>query len=92
MNAEEIMQIEQAHTSGLYGKQPIVFVRGKGASLFDIDGVEYIDCNSGHGVANLGHAHPKVAAAIAEQSTKLITLFETFYNDKRAKLMKIMGS
>ena len=92
MNAEEIMQIEQAHTSGLYGKQPIVFVRGKGASLFDIDDVEYIDCNSGHGVANLGHAHPKVAAAIAEQSTKLITLFETFYNDKRAELMKIMGS
>ena len=92
MNAEEIMQIEQAHTSGLYGKQPIVFVRGSGASLFDINGVEYIDCNSGHGVANLGHAHPKVAAAIAEQSGKLITLFETFYNDARANLMKIMGT
>ena len=43
MNAEEIMQIEQAHTSGLYGKQPIIFVRGKGASLFDINDVEYID-------------------------------------------------
>lgn len=92
MNADEIMEVESAHTSGLYGKQPIIFVRGLGASLFDINDVEYIDCNSGHGVANLGHAHPKVAAAIALQSTRLITLFETFYNDQRATLMKIMGS
>jgi acetylornithine/LysW-gamma-L-lysine aminotransferase len=91
MNADEIMEVESAHTSGLYGKQPIIFVRGLGASLFDINDVEYIDCNSGHGVANLGHAHPKVAAAIALQSTRLITLFETFYNDQRATLMKIMG-
>ena len=87
-----IIEIESKHTSGLYGKQPIIFVRGQGASLFDIDGVEYIDCNSGHGVANLGHAHPKVAAAIADQATKLITLFETFYNDQRAALMGKMGT
>ena len=91
MNSREIFEIESRHTSGLYSKQPIIFVKGKGASLWDIDGVEYLDCASGHGVANLGHAHPKVAAAIADQSTKLITLFETFYNDKRAELMQIMG-
>src|SRR5512146_1404011 len=83
-----ITEIENAHTSGLYTKQPIIFVRGSGASLWDIDGKEYVDCSSGHGVANLGHAHPKVAAAIAEQSTQLVTLFETFYNDKRAALME----
>ncbi len=92
LTAAEIMSMEDAHTSGLYGKQPIVFVRGQGASLFDIDGNEYIDCSSGHGVANLGHAHPKVAAAIAEQSTRLITLFETFYNDQRAALMEKITS
>jgi len=92
MNAQEIFEIEARHTSGLYTKQPIIFVRGQGASLWDIDGVEYLDCASGHGVANLGHAHPKVAAALAEQSTKLITLFETFYNDQRAALMQKMGT
>lgn len=92
MNSSEIIEIESKHTSGLYSKQPIIFVKGKGALLWDIDGVEYLDCASGHGVANLGHAHPKVAAAIADQSTKLITLFETFYNDQRAELMKKMGS
>lgn len=88
LTAEEIISIETQHTSGMYGKQPIVFVRGEGACLWDIDGVEYLDCTSGHGVANLGHAHPKVAAALAAQSQKLITLFETYCNDQRAMLME----
>ena len=84
----DIISVENQHTSGLYLKQPIVMVRGQGASLWDSEGNEYIDCAAGHGVANLGHAHPKVAAAIAEQSTQLVTLFETYYNDKRAALME----
>jgi len=88
----DIFSVENEHTSGLYTKQPIIFVRGQGASLWDINGNEYIDCSSGHGVANLGHAHPKVSAAIAEQSTQLVTLFETFYNDKRAALMDVITS
>ena len=92
MNTKQIFDVESKHTSGLYSKQPIIFVRGKGASLFDIDNVEYLDCASGHGVANLGHAHPKIAEALAEQSLRLITLFETFYNDKRAALMEKMGT
>ena len=83
----DIIASENKHTSGLYIKQPLIIVRGQGASLWDADGNEYIDCAAGHGVANLGHAHPKVAAAIAKQSTQLVTLFETYYNDKRAALM-----
>lgn len=83
-----IIETENKHSSGVYAKQPLVIVRGQGALLFDSNGGEYIDCAAGHGVANLGHAHPKVAAAIAEQATRLITLFETFYNDQRAALME----
>ena len=83
-----IIDIENKHTSGLYTKQNFAIVRGQGATLWDSEGNEYIDCSSGHGVANLGHAHPKVAAAVAEQATKLITLFETFPNDRRAALME----
>ena len=83
----DVIAAENKHTSGLYIKQPLIIVRGQGASLWDKNGNEYIDCSSGHGAASLGHAHPKVAAAIAEQSTQLVTLFETYYNDKRAALM-----
>jgi len=92
MNAQEIIDIESKHSAGTYAKQPLVLVRGEGASLFDTDGVEYLDCSSGHGVANLGHANPKVAEAIYKQASTLITLFETFPNDKRAELMKKLTS
>lgn len=88
MNTQEIIDVETKHTSGTYAKQPLVIVRGQGASLFDANGEEYLDCSSGHGVANLGHAHPKIAAALYQQASTLITLFETFPNDKRAELMK----
>lgn len=92
VNTQEILEIETKHSSGTYAKQPLVIVRGQGASLFDADGVEYLDCSSGHGVANLGHAHPKIAEALYQQASTLITLFETFPNDKRAELMKKITS
>ena len=88
MNAQEIIAIETEHTSGVYAKQSIAFVRGEGASLFDADGQEYLDCSSGHGVANLGHAHPRIAEAVYQQAKTLITLFETYPNDQRAMLME----
>jgi len=88
MNAQEIIDTEKTHTSGVYAKQTLTIVRGQGASLFDVDGVEYLDCSSGHGVANLGHAHPKIAEALYKQASTLITLFESFPNDQRAQLME----
>lgn len=87
MSSTDIIETEARHTSGVYAKQPLAFVRGEGATLWDAGGQAYLDCTSGHGVANLGHAHPKVAAAIAAQAARLVTLFETFPNDQRAALM-----
>jgi acetylornithine/LysW-gamma-L-lysine aminotransferase len=92
MNANEIIDIENKFTSGVYAKQTLTIVRGQGASLFDADGNEYLDCSSGHGVANLGHAHPKIADALYKQASTLITLFESFPNDQRAMLMQKMTS
>jgi len=88
MNAQQIIDTENKHTSGVYAKQTLTIVRGQGASLFDVDGVEYLDCSSGHGVANLGHAHPKIAEALYKQASTLVTLFESFPNDQRATLME----
>ena len=83
-----IVETENKHTSGVYAKQTLTIVRGQGASLFDENGIEYLDCSSGHGVANLGHAHPKIAEALYKQANTLITLFESFPNDQRAMLME----
>jgi len=92
LTAQEIIEMEAQHTSGLYAKQPIVFVRGQGATLWDAEGTPYLDCAAGHGAANLGHGNARVAAAIGQQAATLITLFETFPNDKRAALMVKMAS
>jgi acetylornithine/LysW-gamma-L-lysine aminotransferase len=83
-----IVEIENKYSSGVYAKKALTIVRGQGASLFDVDGNEYIDCESGHGVANLGHAHPRIAEALYKQASTLVTLFESFPNDQRAALME----
>jgi acetylornithine/LysW-gamma-L-lysine aminotransferase len=83
-----IVETENKYTSGVYAKQTLTIVRGQGACLFDAEGNEYLDCAAGHGVASLGHAHPKIAEALYKQATTLITLFESFPNDRRAALME----
>ena len=85
---ENIQAIENAHESGVYAKRQVVIVRGAGAKLWDAEGNEYIDCVGGQGAANLGHANPAVAAAIAAQAQTLISCPELFYNDKRAALLE----
>lgn len=88
----EIKQIESQHTSGVYAKRDLVIVRGEGATLWDDQGNQYIDCVGGQGVANLGHSHPAVVAAITQQAQTLITCPEMFYNDTRAKLLAKLTS
>ena len=82
-----IQEQETQYTSGLYTKRPIAIVRGEGARLWDSDGKEYIDCVGAQGAANLGHANPTVADAIAAQARTLISCPEMFYNDRRAELL-----
>lgn len=50
----------------------LVVERGEGSWLITVDGERYLDYSSGIGVTNTGHAHPRIAAAIAEQAAKLI--------------------
>ena len=83
-----LREIEASHSTGVYAKGRVSIVRGEGARVWDSDGGEYIDCTAGHGVANLGHAHPAVARAVAEQARRLVTCHEAFYNDIRAAAME----
>src|SRR4030042_2773072 len=82
----DMQALESQHTSGVYAKREISIVKGEGATLWDDQGREYIDCAAGHGVANLGHCHPAIVQAVCEQSRTLITCAEAFYNPLRAEL------
>ncbi|HEY3943410.1 MAG TPA: acetylornithine transaminase [Acidimicrobiales bacterium] len=54
-----------------YADPPVTFVRGEGSRLFDAEGASYLDFVSGIAVTSLGHAHPDVAQAIADQARTL---------------------
>jgi acetylornithine aminotransferase len=69
-----------------YARKPVMFVRGDGMRLFDDTGAEYLDFVSGIGAVNLGHAHPAVAASVAEQMSKLVHVSNLFYVEHRAEL------
>jgi len=84
----DYMAIQKQYEFDVYPKRDIVLVKGKGAKVWDIEGKEYIDCSTGHGVANIGHCNEMVARAIAEQAQTLITCDGTYYNDKKALLLQ----
>ena len=55
-----------------YSPQPVAFARGEGVWLWDVNGKRYLDALAGIAVSGLGHAHPKLVKAIANQAAKLI--------------------
>jgi len=71
-----------------YARLPVVFVKGKGSVLTDIDGKKYLDFFPGWGVSNVGHCHPKVVAAVRDQIGKLIHIPNNFFGINQAKLAK----
>jgi acetylornithine/LysW-gamma-L-lysine aminotransferase len=66
----------------------MVLVSGSGATVSDDQGMEYIDCVAGHGVALVGHCNPEVVAAIQRQAGRLITCSGAFANDVRSELLE----
>jgi adenosylmethionine-8-amino-7-oxononanoate aminotransferase len=65
--------------------QPPVAVRGEGIYLFDADGRRFVDACGGAAVSCLGHGHPKVAAAIAEQAARLEYVHTGFFTTAEAE-------
>jgi acetylornithine aminotransferase len=69
-----------------YGRQPLALVKGEGCRVWDADGKEYLDFVAGLAVCNLGHAHPEVARAAAEQLTKLVHVSNLYYTAPMTEL------
>ena len=66
MNTQQIIDLEQQYVLGVYGRPPMVFASGEGATLTDTDGKSYLDCVSGIAVNALGYGDPDMKAAIME--------------------------
>ncbi len=87
----DIRARESRHVLQTYGRQPLAFVRGQGPRLYDVDGREYLDLVSGIGVASLGHAHPGLAAAIADQATTLLHTSNLYFHPFQAEAAALLA-
>ncbi len=93
--AAEVAALERCPIMGSYGAPSVMFVKGQGSRLWDSFGRQYLDFLSGLAVTSLGHAHPQVAQAIAEQAAKLShvsNLFATEHNgDVALAIDRLLG-
>lgn len=87
---ESVMQQEVSLLLPTYERFPILFERGEGVHLYDVNGKAYLDFLSGIGVNALGYAHPEVQKTICEQSAKLIHISNLFYHPYQAKLAAVL--
>src|SRR3954468_11466651 len=82
----DVIAVEKEHVLQVYRRGSVVFDRGRGCRLFDTNGRSYLDLISGVGVASLGHAHPALAAAIADQAQRLVHTSNLFFHPLQGEL------
>ncbi|KAJ1732131.1 acetylornithine aminotransferase [Coemansia biformis] len=71
-----------------YVRPPIVLSHGKGSYVYDTAGNKYLDFTAGIAVTALGHSHPDIAAAVADQATKLVHCSNLFHNEWAPRLAR----
>jgi acetylornithine/N-succinyldiaminopimelate aminotransferase len=84
--ATDVIALEKEHVLQVYRRGSVVFDHGRGCRLFDADGRSYLDLISGVGVAALGHAHPRLASAIADQAEQLLHTSNLFFHPLQGEL------
>ena len=83
---------EDSYLINLYQRFPVTIERAQGATIWDTDGKEYIDCMGGYGVAIIGHCNKDVIDAITLQINKLMVCHMSTYNNSRLQFLSKLKS
>ena len=83
---QDVRAVESAHLLQVYKRVPVVLTRGGGSYVHDADGRRYLDFVSGLGVASLGHAHPGLAAALADQARTLVHTSNLYFHPLQGRV------
>jgi predicted acetylornithine/succinylornithine family transaminase len=86
----ELIEVAERVLTHNYKQQPIVLKRGAGCTVWDADGNKYLDLTGGIAACPLGHAHPKLATAIATQALQLIHVSNLFYVEAQIRLAEAL--
>ena len=82
--------LERCPLMPTYGPPSVLFVRGEGTRLWDVEGNRYLDLLSGLAVTGLGHAHPEVADAVADQARTLVHVSNLFGTEPGVEVATIL--
>jgi acetylornithine/N-succinyldiaminopimelate aminotransferase len=88
----ELQELERTSVIGSYARQPVQFVRGEGARLWDDEGNEYLDFLCGISVTNLGHCNPRVVEAVRDQLGRLMHVSNLFYTEPAMRLAAALSA
>ncbi len=83
---DAIAELDQRYVLPVYRRQPVLFVRGAGARLYDEQGNAYLDFLAGIAVCNVGHCHPHLVERLCEQAHTLMHTSNFFLTEPQARL------
>lgn len=92
MSNAALLARERNYLMQTYQRQPVAFVAGEGCWLVDADGDRYLDCLSGLAVVSVGHANPRVAAAVAAQLKRLTHVSNLFVTEPMLDLAQHLSA
>jgi len=92
MNSQQWIEKSDKYIMKTYGRYPIVPIRGKGCTLWDVDGNEFLDFLGGVAVNNLGHCHPRVVAALQKQAAELLHCSNYYQIPQQIELAELLCS
>jgi 4-aminobutyrate aminotransferase-like enzyme len=90
--AARLAEVESRNVTCQEPVPPIFWERAAGANVWDVDGNRYVDLGAGFGVANAGHAHPRVVDAVLEQGERLLhAMGDVHPADVKVALLEALG-
>jgi len=90
VKTNKLIEQSSKYLCNTYNRYPVVFSKGKGCKLWDVEGKEYLDFVAGLAVCNLGHCHPNVVAAIQGQAERLIHVSNYYHNEPMIELARLL--
>ena len=79
---DRAIELETWHSAPNYAPLPVVLTRGEGSYLWDTEGKRYLDMMSAYSAVSLGHAHPRILAALTAQANRLAVPSRAYYSDQ----------
>ena len=92
MTFEEIKALDEQYVMHSYGRFPVAIDHGKGATVWDVEGKEYIDFTSGIGVCSLGHGDEGWVKAVTDQAAKLAHISNLYYAEPYVRVAQKLCS